>query len=144
MEYEVFRHKDASDEAFTGISELFKQVLREDKDLCNAAQTNLNAGVFTNGVLHPQAEKVSHMNTFLVYVFYTIFSSVLCLTPIQGPLYFQQVVRKLLFEHRQEEEKAGKEIWPAVPGHVVSDKVEEELQFCRSLDCSSAGSSLDW
>ncbi|PLB38274.1 aromatic ring-hydroxylating oxygenase subunit alpha [Aspergillus candidus] len=118
MEYEVFRHKDASDEAFTGISELFKQVLREDKDLCNAAQTNLNAGVFTNGVLHPQAEK--------------------------GPLYFQQVVRKLLFEHRQEEEKAGKEIWPAVPGHVVSDKVEEELQFCRSLDCSSAGSSLDW
>lgn len=30
----------------------------EDKQLCNAAQRNLSAGVFVNGQLHPQAEKV--------------------------------------------------------------------------------------
>lgn len=148
MEYEVFRHKDASDEAFTSISELFKQVLREDKDLCNAAQTNLNAGIFTNGALHPQAEKVSYIHlylqSFVVCFIFPGVSSYLHLNMMQGPLYFQQVVRKLLFEHRREEEKTGKQIWPAVPEHVATDKVEEELNFCRSLDCSSAGSSLDW
>ena len=58
MEYEVYRHNDASDEQFNGISDFFKQVLKEDKDLCNAAQENLNAGIFINGELHPRAEKV--------------------------------------------------------------------------------------
>lgn len=58
MEYEVYRHNDASDEDFNGIWEFFKQVLREDKDLCNAAQKNLNAGIFLNGELHPRVEKV--------------------------------------------------------------------------------------
>ncbi|KAI4595546.1 hypothetical protein KJ359_006892 [Pestalotiopsis sp. 9143b] len=57
MEYEVYRGNEAPDEHFTWISEFFKQVLREDKDLCNAAQKNLEIGIFTNGVLHPQAEK---------------------------------------------------------------------------------------
>lgn len=58
MEYEVYRHNNATDEDFTKISEFFKQVLREDKDLCNGAQRNLNAGIFTNGELHPRVEKV--------------------------------------------------------------------------------------
>ncbi|KAF9883294.1 hypothetical protein FE257_003785 [Aspergillus nanangensis] len=110
MEYEVYRHNTATDEEFTYIDEFFKQVLREDKDLCNAAQKNLEAGIFTNGQLHPQAEK--------------------------GPLYFQQQVRKMVFDHRAEEEKAGREIWPATPAHVVTDKVEEELRFCKQLECS--------
>ncbi|KAJ5531667.1 hypothetical protein N7527_005060 [Penicillium freii] len=44
MEYEVYRHKDATDEDFNKIDQIFKQVLKEDKDLCNAAQKNLNAG----------------------------------------------------------------------------------------------------
>ncbi|GAB1205015.1 hypothetical protein APSETT445_003681 [Aspergillus pseudonomiae] len=52
-------HNEASNEDFTYIDEFFKQVLREDKDLCNAAQKNLNAGVFVNGELHPRAEKVN-------------------------------------------------------------------------------------
>jgi hypothetical protein len=58
MEYEVYRHNDATDEEFNKISEMFKQVLREDKDLCNGAQRNLNAGIFVNGELHPRTEKV--------------------------------------------------------------------------------------
>ncbi|KAB8215288.1 Rieske [2Fe-2S] iron-sulfur domain-containing protein [Aspergillus novoparasiticus] len=46
MEYDVYRHNDDSDKDFTYTDEFFKQVLREDKDLCNVAQNNLNAGVF--------------------------------------------------------------------------------------------------
>ncbi|KAJ5240244.1 hypothetical protein N7468_004863 [Penicillium chermesinum] len=46
MEYEVYRHKDASDHDFEHIDGFFKRVLDEDKHLCNAAQKNLNAGVF--------------------------------------------------------------------------------------------------
>lgn len=63
MEYEVYRHKDATDEEFTYISDMFKNILREDKDLCNAAQKNLNGSVFINGELHPHAEKVSPTRT---------------------------------------------------------------------------------
>lgn len=58
MEYEVYRGIEAPTEDFIWISDFFKQVLREDKDLCNAAQKNLEVGIFTNGELHPQAEKV--------------------------------------------------------------------------------------
>ena len=58
MEYEVFRHNDATDEQFHEIDAFFKQVLKEDKDLCNNAQRNLNAGIFMNGQLHPRNEKV--------------------------------------------------------------------------------------
>lgn len=59
MEYEVYRHNNASEEEFQRINQIFKVVLSEDKDLCNAAQKNLEAGVFTHGELHPTAEKVS-------------------------------------------------------------------------------------
>lgn len=58
MEYEFYRHRDATDEEFTYITETFKRILTEDKDLCNAAQKNLNGSVFINGELHPTAEKV--------------------------------------------------------------------------------------
>ncbi|RMZ43337.1 hypothetical protein AFCA_009356 [Aspergillus flavus] len=117
MEYDVYRHNNASNEDFTYIDEFFKQVLREDKDLCNAAQKNLNAGVFVNGELHPRAEK--------------------------GPLYFQKTVRELVFDHRKREEEAGKDIWPAVPQYEASDKLQEEIKFCEGLECSGDG-SLEW
>lgn len=58
MEYEVYRNETASDNDFHEIDQLFKVVMAEDKQLCNAAQRNLNAGVFVHGQLHPQAEKV--------------------------------------------------------------------------------------
>lgn len=58
MEYEVYRHKNATDEEFHKIDSFFKQVLKEDKDLCNAVQKNFSAGVFVNGKLHPFNEKV--------------------------------------------------------------------------------------
>lgn len=59
IEYEVYRHKNATDEHFAEIISFYNQVLNEDKDLCEAAQKNLSAGIFTNGELHPEKETVS-------------------------------------------------------------------------------------
>ncbi|SPJ78334.1 uncharacterized protein FTOL_06723 [Fusarium torulosum] len=67
MEYEVYRNNSASDKDFNNISDCFKQILKEDKDLCNAAQKKLNAGIFVKGELYPWVEN--------------------------GPLFFQEVTR---------------------------------------------------
>ena len=58
IEYEVYRHKDASDEEFHGINNFVKAILEEDKDLCNGVQKNLEAGIFTSGELHHKVERV--------------------------------------------------------------------------------------
>jgi hypothetical protein len=121
MEYEVYRHKDATDEAFNYIWDTFKQVLTEDKDLCNAAQKNLNAGIFLNGELHPRVEK--------------------------GPLFFQALSRSLVMAHREEEEKVGHEIWPARPRHQKSKQTEEDESFCEGLEdgkCAAEAPELEW
>lgn len=87
MRYEVYRHKDASDEDFNLISDMYKRIMSEDKYLCIQAQKNLNAGVFVNGQLHPEMER--------------------------GPLHFQKTVREVVTEHHKKEEAVGHEIWPA-------------------------------
>ncbi|KAF4835882.1 Carnitine monooxygenase oxygenase subunit [Colletotrichum tropicale] len=117
MEYEVYRNKNSTEEEFTSISEFFKQVLREDKDLCNGAQRNLNAGIFMNGELHPRVEK--------------------------GPLFFQQVTRDLVVTHRQKEVNEGDEIWPATPRHEVSKKTDEDVSFCKGLDCIASPERME-
>jgi hypothetical protein len=118
MEYEVYRHKQASDEDFEHIDSFFKRVLDEDKHLCNAAQKNLNAGVFVNGQLHPKLEN--------------------------APLFFQSTVRSLLTRHRDEERQEGGEIWPARQ-HSAGQATAEDIDFCSGLACSSDGSGeLDW
>ena len=94
MRYEVYRHKDATDEAFTLISDMYKRIMSEDKYLCINTQKNLNAGVFVNGQLHPEMER--------------------------GPLHFQKTVRDVVTEHFQKEEDAGREIWPASE-HVLQN-----------------------
>jgi hypothetical protein len=111
MEYEVYRHVDASDEDFEYIDSFFKRVLDEDKHLCNNAQKNLNAGVFINGELHPQLES--------------------------APLYFQNVVRRLVTEHRKTEEAKGEEIWPTRRSIPPSQGTEEDEAFCSGLACDS-------
>lgn len=87
MRYEVYRHKDATDEDFTLISDMYKRIMSEDKYLCIQSQKNLNAGVFVNGQLHPEMER--------------------------GPLHFQKTVREVVTEHHKKEEAVGHEIWPA-------------------------------
>lgn len=118
MEYEIYRHTDASDEAFTSINKLYRQVLNEDKDLCNNAQKNLNAGIFTNGKLHPFNEK--------------------------GPLYFQKLVKSLVMGHGAMEKELGDEIWPARPRVEGSDGLEEEIKFCARLSCQEVPENLAW
>ena len=58
IENEVYRHKNAPDEEFANICDFYRQVLEEDKDLCEGAQRNMDANVFTSGELHPDKEKV--------------------------------------------------------------------------------------
>lgn len=118
MEYEVYRHKEASDEEFEYIDSFFKRVLAEDKYLCNEAQKNLNAGVFVNGQLHPELES--------------------------APLFFQNTVRSLLLSHRREEQKEHREIWPARQ-HSAGSSTAEDFDFCSGLACSAEGNSkLEW
>lgn len=121
MEYEVYRHKDASDADFKDICDSFQQILKEDKDLCNAAQDNLNSGIFQNGELHPRVEK--------------------------GPLYFQSLTRKLVMDHRREEDTLGREIWRVTPTHKMTDQTQKEVDFCNSLEagtCSAGDTTLEW
>jgi hypothetical protein len=119
MEYDVYRHKDASDEDFEKIDSMFKRILHEDKWLCNNAQKNLNAGVFVNGEMHPKMES--------------------------GPGFFQKSVREHILRHRKLEEATGEEIWPArqiLPGGARESK--EDLEFCSGLACSKARADLAW
>ncbi|KAL1297506.1 hypothetical protein AAFC00_005024 [Neodothiora populina] len=123
IEYEVYRHKNATDEEFANINAFYKQVLEEDKDLCTAAQENLNSGVFVNGELHPDKES--------------------------GPIYFQNSVRSAVMEHRKmEEQLGGQQIWPALPKPANGDtsKTSEEEMFCSKLEASSCMSKpeLAW
>lgn len=115
MEYEVYRHKDASDEDFEYINQFFKRVLAEDKWLCNNTQANLNAGVYVSGRMHPEFES--------------------------GPLYFQSLVKSALVGHNQQEQKLGKEIWPAAH-RVEGQEVSKELEFCSGLACDSEKQNL--
>ena len=61
-------------------------------------------------------------------------------------MYFQSVTRKLVMEHREKEEAAGKEVWPATPKHAVSERNEAEVDFCNKLDCaySKGSEQLAW
>ena len=59
MQYEVYRSRKASQEEFEEMDKFFKQVENEDKNLCTAAQVNLNSGSYVVGELHPFNEKVS-------------------------------------------------------------------------------------
>jgi hypothetical protein len=102
--------------------EFYKQVLEEDKILCEGAQKNLGAGVFRNGELHPEKER--------------------------GPLRFQGWVREEVIGWREREKKEGKEIWPASPkvsGEMDTEKLGEEEAFCSELEMASCGKKeLEW
>jgi phenylpropionate dioxygenase-like ring-hydroxylating dioxygenase large terminal subunit len=120
MEYEVYRHKDAPDEAYNEIDAMFKRILGEDKWLCNNAQKNLDAGVFVNGEMHSRMEK--------------------------GPLFLQDTVRKLVKAHHEREKELKREVWPArqqLPGDATGSAEDES--FCASLACDSdAAAKIQW
>ncbi|KAK2612532.1 hypothetical protein QQS21_001470 [Conoideocrella luteorostrata] len=112
MEYEVYRNNDSTDDEFNDNSDFFKNIMKEDKDLCNGAQKNLNTGIFLQGELHPRVEK--------------------------GPLFFQKLTRDLVTAHHDMEVAAGAEIWPAVPKHKVTATAQADIDLCSRLDCESS------
>ncbi|KAF7554871.1 hypothetical protein G7Z17_g2596 [Cylindrodendrum hubeiense] len=116
-QYEVYRHRGATDEEFKEIHDFFTQVETEDKGLCNAAQKNLNAGTYVSGDLHSSNEK--------------------------GVLHFQKHLKETVMEHRAREQKAGGEIWPTrrIPSNAQG--LKEEIAFCEGL-CSTEGSKMEW
>ncbi len=119
MRYEVFRNKNSSEEDFQLINQIYKRIMSEDKALCDAAQRNLNAGVFVNGEMHPKMEK--------------------------GPLYFQKLVREAVTEHHKREQAAKTEIWPArqtLPNSALDTK--KDIDFCSGLACSTSQEGLVW
>lgn len=114
-EYEVYRHKNATDEEFTEMCKFFKQVESEDKDLCDAAQVNLNVGNYSSGKLEPASER--------------------------GVLHFQSLVRGAVTAHRKAEKEAGAEIWPTRPWAGEN----EDVKFCQDLDgCGAVNGVNDW
>ena len=117
MQYEVYRNKAATDEEFEAMDQFFKQVESEDKALCTAAQKNLNAGYYVSGPLHPFNEK--------------------------GVLHFQQTLKEILLKHREEEQKAGCDIWPARQNTSNFLGLAGELQFCNQLSCEE-NPAISW
>lgn len=64
IENEVYRHMNAPDKEFNNICDFYRQVLEEDKDLCEGAQRNMDANVFTSGQLHPDKERARLPSSF--------------------------------------------------------------------------------
>ncbi|KAF1355897.1 ISP domain-containing protein [Lizonia empirigonia] len=123
MYYEVWKNRNSSREEFDRLNIVYKRVMAEDKVLCERAQENINAGVFTNGELHPHLEK--------------------------GPLFFQKRCREIVMEHAKREKAAGKQIWPAKQAlekggnSAISN---EDVEFCEGLACGNDDekSELAW
>ena len=116
MRYEVYRNRHATDEQFQQVDAIYKRIMSEDKFLCDHAQKNVNAGVFTNGEMHPTAEK--------------------------GPLHFQKTVRETVMAHALLERVApGKIIEPArqpMPATLNSISSQKDIDFCASLPACPA------
>jgi hypothetical protein len=112
MSYEIYRNTSSSDAEFHLIADMYERVMREDKVLCDAAQKNLDRGVFVNGQLHPKYEK--------------------------APLFFQKTVREVVTQHWEREKEAGSEIWPAKRGMGENVEVsEEDERICAGIECAS-------
>jgi hypothetical protein len=115
MQYEVYRNKNATDAEVEAMDKFFKQVENEDKELCNGAQVNLNVGAYSFGELQPFHEK--------------------------GVLYFQRLLRDAVMEHREKEQEAKEEIWPA----RLTTAGSSDVKFCQDLEACTVGSpQLAW
>ncbi|KAJ9657876.1 hypothetical protein H2198_004072, partial [Neophaeococcomyces mojaviensis] len=85
MRYEVYRNRSSPEDDFRIVNEMYKRVMSEDKALCEAAQRNVNAGIFVNGEMHPKLER--------------------------GPIYFQKLCRETVtaFHKREQASKSKAE-----------------------------------
>lgn len=93
----------------------YQKVTQEDIDLCNAAQQNLQRGIYVSGPLHPFHE--------------------------EGVLAFQNMVKKVLTNHLDHEQKAGRQIWPA---ERKQDGPEQMDETCAKILACNSRSDLNW
>lgn len=114
MSYEIYRNIHSSDSDFHLIADMYERVMREDKVLCDAAQKNLDRGVFVNGQLHPKYEK--------------------------APLFFQDTVRKVVTQHWEREKREGREVWPVKRAMRENSEVSErDEEVCRGIEAQCGG-----
>jgi hypothetical protein len=114
MSYEIYRNRHSTSAEFHLIADMYERVMREDKVLCDAAQRNLDRGVFVNGQLHPKYEK--------------------------APLFFQDTVRTVVREHWERERREGREVWPAKRTMRENvERSEEDEEVCRAVECMGGG-----
>ncbi|KAK9424735.1 putative Rieske [2Fe-2S] iron-sulfur domain-containing protein [Seiridium unicorne] len=109
MHYKIYCNKHSSEEDLKLISDMCARVMAEHNVLCDNAQ-NLNAGVFTNGQLHPKFEKV--------------------------PPFFQGTIRQVIIKHFKRENEASREIWPArqnLPGNALVSL--EDVEVYEGIAC---------
>jgi hypothetical protein len=67
MEFDYFHEQGG--EVFEDYLKFVKQVAREDKELCEPAQTNINVGIYDTGILNPKKESgVIRKSTFPSYI----------------------------------------------------------------------------
>lgn len=96
----------------------FKEVEREDRDLCNLVQRNYNTDTYVNGPLHPHNEK--------------------------GVIYFKGLVKEVLLKHLQEEQRLGHKTLPA-RREDASEEIAAEEAVCRMVcDKGAANAILEW
>lgn len=111
LQYDVYRRIDGDRDEIDEFTRFMWQLNQEDFALCEQTQRNLEVGIYSTGVLHPEKER--------------------------GVLYYQNLIKNLVLEHLEVEKQAGRVIDPATIGREPSmvtaaenaaEMMEETLQ----------------
>ncbi|CAG8418772.1 unnamed protein product [Penicillium salamii] len=114
VRYEIYRHKDTSDEDFEHTHEAYKLMVSEDEAVYSETQKNIGNRVSTEGELQPRNEN--------------------------SPIYFQSIVRDLVEQHEEIEKQSQGEVWPArqrLPQEAAVSK--DDMDFCSKLTEEGGG-----
>ncbi|GAA5950446.1 hypothetical protein JCM21900_004807 [Sporobolomyces salmonicolor] len=121
VHYDVFRHKDCTDELFEETHKFFVQVEKEDKFLCINTQKGLEMGTYNSGPLHPTREA--------------------------GVVYFQQKHIETLKQHFEKEQAAGHEIRGGTTLYrgvdTDADTFVKDVEGCSGA-CGTGGKENEW
>ncbi|GJN88491.1 hypothetical protein Rhopal_001457-T1 [Rhodotorula paludigena] len=122
VHYDVYRHKDCTDDVFDETHKFFVQVETEDKMLCANTQKSLERGNYNSGPLHPTREA--------------------------GVIYFQRTHVETLRKHFEKEQAAGHEIRGGQHTYgSLSEKSSnafvQQVEGCAGA-CGSGGKENEW
>jgi hypothetical protein len=128
LEYEIYSRKGLEESKMEEFISFLREVEKEDFDLCEACQKNLNVGVYIAGALNPEKEN--------------------------GTLFYQSLVKKMVLAHLAIEKEKGEKINPAYAGLRAAkrgaedgDMVAEVLEMekvCRGLDTGCGSEEEQW